>query len=443
MASRYCKGLLGTQSKACQNVLPTSHCLSHEQTSSHQVVVSQSRHYSDGRKGFFKSIYDNVKEGLEKDTSLNENLKKFRDEKKKLETSDAIKEARKKFEKIEAETSKGSDTLKKGFEDVKEKLSETYEEVSKSEYMKKGKEITSEFTKTAGKAGEVLREHGKRIGDSTPLKTMSQGVKVVRDEIDDTLPKSDRPYRAPDKLWMRTEKVDGDTAKIYEPDNETIGIALHKDSRWKNSWTSFKENNEIVNKIFDLKTKYDESDNVVVRGTKFFTEKITSVFGGMFSSTEMSEVLTEINKMDPTFDKDEFVQWCQYFVIPNLLESLCRGEEEILKDWCYEAPYNVLVHPITQAKAQGLKLDSHILDISGVDVAAGKIMEQGPVLVITFIAQQIIVVRDSKGKVVEGDPNKVMRTNYVWALCRDPEELNPRAAWRLLDISASSQEQFF
>lgn len=36
---------------------------------------------------------------------------------------------------------------------------------------------------------------------------------------------------------------------------------------------------------------------------------------------------------------------------------------------------------------------------------------------------------------------KVMRMMYVWALCRDQEELNPSAAWRLLDISASSTEQ--
>ena len=31
-------------------------------------------------------------------------------------------------------------------------------------------------------------------------------------------------------------------------------------------------------------------------------------------------------------------------------------------------------------------------------------MEQGPVLVISFNAQQIMVAYDSKGKVVEGDP---------------------------------------
>lgn len=34
---------------------------------------------------------------------------------------------------------------------------------------------------------------------------------------------------------------------------------------------------------------------------------------------------------------------------------------------------------------------------------AGKLMEQGPVLVISFHAQQIMSVRDSKGAIVEGD----------------------------------------
>lgn len=38
--------------------------------------------------------------------------------------------------------------------------------------------------------------------------------------------------------------------------------------------------------------------------------------------------------------------------------------------------------------------------------------------------------------------DKILRIMYVWALCRDQEELNPRAAWKLMDISASSSEQW-
>ena len=42
--------------------------------------------------------------------------------------------------------------------------------------------------------------------------------------------------------------------------------------------------------------------------------------GGVFSKTEMSEVLTEIVRMDPTFDKEQFIKHCQFDMIPNILE---------------------------------------------------------------------------------------------------------------------------
>lgn len=42
--------------------------------------------------------------------------------------------------------------------------------------------------------------------------------------------------------------------------------------------------------------------------------------GGLFSKTEMSEVLTEILKADPSFDKDSFLKQCEKDIIPNILE---------------------------------------------------------------------------------------------------------------------------
>lgn len=47
--------------------------------------------------------------------------------------------------------------------------------------------------------------------------------------------------------------------------------------------------------------------------------------GGLFSKTEMSEVLTEILKVDPSFDKDSFLKLCERDIIPNILE-VCWAE---------------------------------------------------------------------------------------------------------------------
>ena len=146
--------------------------------------------------------------------------------------------------------------------------------------------------------------------------------------------------------------------------------------------------------------------------------------------------------MDPNFCKEQFLKDCERDIIPNVLEAMVRGDLEILKDWCFEAVFNILATPIKQAHQLGYKFDSLVLDIDDIDLAMGKMMDQGPVLAITFPAQQIMCVRDSKGTVVEGDPGKVMRVTYVWVLCRDQSELDPKAAWRLLELGANSTEQF-
>lgn len=191
----------------------------------------------------------------------------------------------------------------------------------------------------------------------------------------------------------------------------------------------------------DWKIKYEESENPVIRASRLLTEKMTDLFGGLFQKTELSATMTEICKVDPSFEQKQFLKDCENDIIPNILEAMVRGDLDILQDWCYEGAFSVIATPLKQAKQLGYYLDSKVLDIENVDLILGKVMDQGPVLVITFQTQQIMCVRDSKHNVIEGDPNKVMRVSYVWVLCRDPMELNPKAAWRLLEMSASSNEQ--
>lgn len=47
--------------------------------------------------------------------------------------------------------------------------------------------------------------------------------------------------------------------------------------------------------------------------------------GGMFAKTEMSQVLTEIIKMDSDFTKEEFLRLCQFDFIPNILEVILKS----------------------------------------------------------------------------------------------------------------------
>lgn len=69
-----------------------------------------------------------------------------------------------------------------------------------------------------------------------------------------------------------------------------------------------------------------------------------------------------------------------------------------------------------------------------------KMVEQRSVLIFTFQAQMVMVIKNPKGEVVERDPDMVLHMLYVWTLCRDQEELNLYAACCLPDVSVSSTE---
>lgn len=399
-----------------------------------------SRSYSQRQKGFFGGIVDNLKEEFNKNKELKDSVKKFREEAQKLEQSDALKEARNKYKEFGSETGKGGQVLKEKFGAFGEALRE-------SEFTKKASEFQSELYKEANKAAENISKTAGDLSQTDVYRNVSKNVQNVGKAVDSVTQLSEvRPYRRPVKLRMREEVDENATNKIYEENTEDQGVVLHKDAKWFQAFQNFKENNQYVNKMFEYKSQYDESDNPLIRVTRGLTERFSGMFGGMFKSTEMSEVLTEIVRVDPSFNLENFMKTVQNEIIPNVLEALSQNEMVVLKDWCTETAFNMLTHPIEQCKQLKFKYHNEVLDISHLDIAATKIMEFGeqpsPVLIFTFTAQQIIYVTDAKGAVVEGDSDKIKRVSHVWALCRDQSIHNPDSAWRVMECAMHASEQF-
>lgn len=393
------------------------------------------------RPSFLSRIVTNLKSEFEKNKEMKENLKKFREEAQKLEHSDALQSARKKFNVVESEASKSGEMLKERFGSIKERVSDVLDEAAKTELAKKAGQIGEELSRSAKGVSDTISEKSKQLGQTGTFQSISQASEMVRNEMN-TQGIENSVYRSPEKLRKRVQTRAEDDSKVFEANTDATGIELHKDSKFYQSWENFKNNNQYVNKVLDWKMKYEESENPVIRASRLLTDKVSDVMGNLFSKTELSETLTEICKIDPNFDAKQFIRDCENDIIPNVLEAMVRGELDILKDWCFESTYSIIATPIAQAQKLGYYLDSKILDIENVELVMGKVMEQGPVLIITFQTQQIMCVRNAKKEVVEGDPEKVMRVNYVWVLCRDPEELNSKAAWRLMELSANSSEQF-
>lgn len=382
-------------------------------------------------QGFFARVIENIKTEFSQNPEIKEGLAKFRQETQKLEDTEAIRKAREKFKVVEQESEKNVSEV---LQSAKETFKSGVEKAKEAEFIKKT------VDKAKGAADEFSKQ-GERFKNTSTYKKISEVSSSVEEELDNVDMISSL-YRPPKKLLKRAERSGLDMSqRVVQPNEEIIDVELHKDSKWSQNWKKFKDDNPYMNKIFEFKRNLDESDNPIARVTKNFVDKISDTVGGLFQTTDLSNVLTEICKVDPSFNINDFLIDCEKFIIPNILESLCQDQPDVLSDWCHEAVFNVLYSPYKEAKKLGLKINSRIVDIQNIELAMGKMMDQGPVLVITFQAQQLSYVTDSKGNVVEGDADKIMQNSYVMAFCRDESDLDPKTAWKLIDV-AMQQSQF-
>lgn len=46
-----------------------------------------------------------------------------------------------------------------------------------------------------------------------------------------------------------------------------MGVVLLKGSKWYQQWKEFQDNNVVCNRIFEMKMKYDVSDNVLIQAS--------------------------------------------------------------------------------------------------------------------------------------------------------------------------------
>jgi len=407
-------------------------------------LVAQTRYYRRpaAKKGLVSKFIDNIKEGIERDKQLQENLKKFKEETKKVEESDVAKEVKERLSmagRLKSKMSPLTDQVEKTIQETSKTVSSTYEKIVKeaadSEVLKKTTQIKDEVGKTAQDVTSKISEQGEQLGKTEIGKQATAAFTAVKSDLFDDLAKESRPYQRPEKLKRRTPQGPEKKPKEYKANEDATNVVMHKDSIWQQQWRDFRENNPVVTGIFTLKMKYDESDNAVVRATRVVTEKLSDIFSDVFSQSEMAATMAEITKIDPTFNKDAFLKECEFEIIPTVLEAYLRADVDVLRDWCHDGAFNVLSAQLKNNQALGMTVKSRVLDIRDVELAVAKIMDQGPVFILTFQVQQTILVTDTRGKVIEGGEDQIENINYVWAICRDQTIFDHKSAWKILEFA--------
>lgn len=212
---------------------------------------------------------------------------------------------------------------------------------------------------------------------------------------------------------------------------------LHKTSKLTQLWDDFKENNPVLRRVHGLKQRYDESNNVFVFFMREFTGGISGRLSSLFAETETAKALKEISLRDPKFSQEKFMKEAHEFLIPEILDALLTGDLPTLRLWASEATFNLLKATFDAQLKTGQRMEGHVVDLRHIELVTAKMLEDTPVLVLTFTTQQISYVRDGNGTIVDGRDDAIENVNYVMALAKEEGALrdSPTKGWKLLEIA--------
>ncbi|PPQ98931.1 hypothetical protein CVT24_003558 [Panaeolus cyanescens] len=416
----------------------------------HQAAAfhSSSRRMDQLPKSPFQTFVDVLKEELQKNRELQENVKQLQGDVDRLQDSEALKKARDAYERARLTTSikenprlrAAAEELKKTGVKVGDAVSEALKTMEESEVMRAISRASSAVSSAVEKSTEPIRK-------TAAYKTLAE---TVIDALDDSGSAKHAGFEEKEARRLRRQKRlekagrasgMGPKRVVANPDAGEA-LVLHKDSPRQEKWNKLKESNPLLRQFTQLRQAYDESENPVVLSMRSVTEKI----GSWFDENETAQVMRMMKNMDPEFNREMFERELREYIVPEVVDAYLSGDQASLKEWCSEATYNVLWATIEYFLKQGLISDSKVLDIRQVDVSDGKILENEiPIFLVTFATQEMLLFRNPKTKeVVVGAEDKVEQCTYAAAITRIPEELDNEltGGWKIVEMARRSSRAY-
>ncbi|MBR6409352.1 MAG: Tim44 domain-containing protein [Alphaproteobacteria bacterium] len=114
------------------------------------------------------------------------------------------------------------------------------------------------------------------------------------------------------------------------------------------------------------------------------------------------------------FDKNDFLKRASK-VFEMVLEAFASQDKETLKMLTDSKLYDKFEAIIDERKAKGITVESDLIRIETMEIIDAKVSAKGKAqIVVKFESEQINVLKDADGKLIEGDENFVQKISDTW-----------------------------
>ena len=139
--------------------------------------------------------------------------------------------------------------------------------------------------------------------------------------------------------------------------------------------------------------------------------------------------IAQIRAVDPSFDADGFADGARA-AFEMIVAAFAQGDAQALRPLLNDAVFTRFSDAIRERELQKQTLETTIVGVKVADLHEAHMEGRTAFVTMRFVSDQINVVRDASGKVVEGEPGQTVELVDLWTFARDTRSRDPN--WLLV-----------
>jgi predicted lipid-binding transport protein (Tim44 family) len=144
----------------------------------------------------------------------------------------------------------------------------------------------------------------------------------------------------------------------------------------------------------------------------------------------LAETFVTMRGIDREFSPDEFLQGART-AYEMVIEAFSKADRDTLKLLLADALYKNFDSSITNNRSMGRVVDTTLVAITKADIADAKLSGTTAIIAVDFTSEQIHLVRDTDGKIIEGAPSQEDRVEDHWVFSRNLTNTDPN--WKIIE----------
>jgi len=163
-----------------------------------------------------------------------------------------------------------------------------------------------------------------------------------------------------------------------------------------------------------------------------------------FAETETSQAVREVQRLDPDFEIEEFLQALQAETLPSVIQNFVEGNNDALRSVLSEGAYAMTYAAMKARVAEGHIMDPNVLHLEEPTLLLAQVMDKmPPVFLVRSVAHQVNCIRNRDGEITEGSPSEIRTIIYMMAFQQEVDEDIGEVAWKIVEFGVHPLEARF